>query len=74
MKRKRLVQAISPNVILLGVVSLLTDISSEMIHPLLPMFIVGLGGGGMVVGLIGGLGDSLASISALRQALPMGQG
>jgi MFS family permease len=33
-----------------------------MIHPLLPMFIVGLGGGGMVVGLIGGLGDSLASI------------
>ncbi|MFQ6065658.1 MAG: MFS transporter [bacterium] len=62
LKRKRLLQEISPNVILLGVVSLLTDISSEMIHPLLPMFIVALGGGGMVVGLIGGLGDSLASI------------
>ncbi len=62
LKRKRWLQGISSNVILLGVVSLLTDISSEMIHPLLPMFIVALGGGGIVVGLIGGLGDSLASI------------
>ena len=53
---------ISINVILLGIVSLLTDISSEMIHPLLPMFIIALGGGGLAIGLVGGLGDSLASI------------
>ncbi|MCK4420080.1 MFS transporter, partial [Candidatus Aerophobetes bacterium] len=61
-KREKLWQGISINVILLGIVSLLTDISSEMIHPLLPMFIIALGGGGLVIGLIGGLGDSLASI------------
>ena len=33
-----------------------------MIMPLLPMFIVALGGAGLIVGLIGGLGDSIASI------------
>jgi len=59
---KKLWQGISLNVILLGLVSFITDVSSEMIHPLLPMFIIALGGGGLAVGLIGGLGDSLASI------------
>jgi len=59
---KKLWQGISFNVILLGLVSFITDVSSEMIHPLLPMFIIALGGGGLAVGLIGGLGDSLASI------------
>jgi len=60
--KQKLWQGIAPNVILLGLVSLITDVSSEIIHPLLPMFIVALGGGGLAVGLIGGLGDSLASI------------
>jgi len=58
----RFLQGVSINVLLLGIVSFLTDISSEMIHPLLPMFIVALGGTGLVVGIIGGLGDSITSI------------
>ncbi|RLI89306.1 MAG: MFS transporter [Candidatus Altiarchaeales archaeon] len=58
----RFLQGIGINVLLLGIVSFLTDISSEMIHPLLPMFIVALGGSGLVVGIIGGLGDSITSI------------
>ncbi|MBI5740979.1 MAG: MFS transporter [Nitrospirae bacterium] len=53
---------ISSNIILLGVVSFLNDLSSEMIMPILPMFITSLGGSGAVVGLIGGLRDSLTSI------------
>jgi len=53
---------VSINVILLGLVSFLTDISSEMIHPLLPLFITLLGGGGVAVGIIGGVGDGLSSI------------
>ena len=61
-KKDRKFMGISINVFLLGVVSLITDISSEMIHPILPMFITALGGTGLIVGLIGGLGDSLASI------------
>ncbi len=53
---------ISTNVILLGIVSFLNDLSSEMIMPILPMFITALGGGSIVVGLIGGLRDSISSI------------
>ena len=50
------------NVVLLGVVSFLTDVSSEMMMPILPMFIMALGGTALIVGLIGGLGDSVSSI------------
>lgn len=53
---------ISANVIFLGIVSFLNDLSSEMIMPILPMFITSLGGGGLVVGLLGGLRDSISSI------------
>lgn len=50
------------NVFLLGLVSLLNDISSEIIQPILPIFIESLGGGSLAVGLIGGFSDGLPSI------------
>ncbi len=50
------------NIILLGFTSLLADFSSEMIQPLLPFFIAGLGGAGIAIGLVGGVGDALAAI------------
>lgn len=50
------------NIVLLGLVSLLNDISSEIIQPILPLFIASLGGGSMAVGLIGGISDGLPSI------------
>ena len=53
---------VSINVILLGVVSFLNDISSEMIMPILPMFLTALGGTGIVIGLVGGLMESISSI------------
>ncbi len=53
---------LSKNVIWLGAVSFLNDISSEMIVPILPFFITALGGNGLLVGLIGGLRDSISSI------------
>lgn len=47
----------------LGFVSLLTDISSEMVHSLLPMFLVGaLGASAWVLGLIEGLAESTALV------------
>ncbi len=49
-------------VVLLGLVSLLTDASSEIISPILPLFITSLGGGGIAIGLIAGLSDSVTSI------------
>lgn len=50
----------------LGVVSLLMDVSSEMIHGLLPMFLVGtLGVSAFTLGLIEGIAESTASISKI---------
>ena len=53
---------INVNIVLLGLVSFLTDTSSEMILPILPFFIAALGGTGLAIGLIGGLEESVASI------------
>jgi len=53
---------LSVNIILLGIVSFLTDTSSEIIMPILPLYITVLGGAGFALGLIGGLGDSVSSI------------
>ncbi|MCC6851887.1 MAG: MFS transporter [Rubrivivax sp.] len=48
---------------LLGFVSLLMDVSSEMVHSLLPLFLVGTLGASMVaVGLIEGLAEATALI------------
>lgn len=51
------------NIILLGFTSLLTDISSEMVYPILPIFLVStLGVSPAIVGLIEGIAESLASL------------
>lgn len=51
------------NIILLGITSLLTDISSEMIYPILPAFLVTtLGASPAILGLIEGIAESLASL------------
>jgi len=47
----------------LGFVSLLMDVSSEMVHSLLPVFLVtALGASGLVVGVIEGLAEALALV------------
>jgi MFS family permease len=54
---------ISQNVIRLGWVSLLTDISSEMLYPIVPIFITAVLGAPMAaLGLIEGLAESTANI------------
>jgi len=51
------------NIILLGITSLLTDISSEMIYPILPVYLVTyLGASPVILGFIEGVAESLASI------------
>ena len=53
----------SPNVFFLGIVSLLTDISSEMIFTLVPLFLSNvLGATTTIIGLVGGLSDSTDAI------------
>ena len=53
-------------IVALGLVSLFMDMSSEMIHGLLPLFLTTtLGASALVVGLIEGLGEATAQITKL---------
>lgn len=56
-------KGLSRNVFLLGLTSLLNDASTEMIYPLLPLFLTSkLGATPAIVGLIEGLAESTASL------------
>ncbi len=50
------------NVFLLGAVSLFTDLSSQMIYPLLPQFLVQLGTSTTLIGVIEGIAEATASL------------
>src|ERR1043166_4108762 len=63
MLRGTMSQRLRPQVILLGLVSLLNDSASEMIYPLLPVFLTStLGATPVIVGIIEGAADAIASI------------
>jgi MFS family permease len=56
-------RAIPAGIWALGFVSLLMDISSEMIHALLPIYLVAaLGASTLTVGIIEGIAEATASI------------
>ncbi|MBL7166541.1 MAG: MFS transporter [Dehalococcoidales bacterium] len=56
---RRRIFRLHPNVFFLGIVSLLTDVSSEMIFTLVPLFLRNvLGSPTTVVGLVGGISES----------------
>ena len=50
------------NVFWLGVVSFFGDVASDMVVPLLPAFLVSLGGGAAAIGAIEGAAEATASI------------
>src|SRR6059036_23518 len=53
---------LTANILVLGVVSLLTDVSSEMILPILPFYLISvLSANAFIVGLIEGLADSVVA-------------
>ncbi len=61
-----LVRALPRTVVALGVVSLLTDLSSEMIYPLLPVFLTGvLGASAVALGAVEGVAESTAALLKL---------
>jgi MFS family permease len=58
--------ALPAGVVALGLVSLFMDMSSEMIHALLPLYLTGtLGASALVVGLIEGVGQAVAQFAKL---------
>ncbi len=56
---------ITRNVIALGMVSLFTDAASEMIYPLVPIFITLLGSSALILGVIEGMAETTAAMLKL---------
>jgi MFS family permease len=62
-KTPKKIFGVHPNVFFMGLTSLLTDVSSELIFTLVPLFLSNvLGVSSTVVGLVGGLTDSIDSL------------
>jgi len=60
---RKTIFGMNANVFFLGMVSLLTDVSSEMIFTLVPLFLKNvLGASTAIIGLVGGLSDSTEGI------------
>jgi len=58
-----LIYGISFNVLILGIVSLFADMSTEMIYPFIPLFLINVLGASFIdVGVIEGIAESTASI------------
>lgn len=63
MDRERRIAGLSKTVFTLGIVSLLTDVSSEMLVPIVPQFLkFAIGASTPVIGLIEGIAESTASL------------
>ena len=63
-KLRQSVSGLPRNIVLLGVTSFFADVSSEMVYPLIPVFLTStLGAPASVVGLIEGVAESTASLS-----------
>jgi len=56
---------ITRNVIALGLVSLFTDAATEMIYPLVPVFLISLGSGVFLLGVIEGIAETTAAMLKL---------
>ena len=61
-KKKRIIFGVSIPVFLMGLVSLFTDISSESIQSILPLFIFEIGGSVLALGIISGITNAIANI------------
>lgn len=69
-KSKSIFYGLSANVVVFGFVSFLTDVSSEMIYPLLPIFLTQyLGASTLFLGLIEGLAESTCSFLKLYSGI-----
>ncbi len=56
---------IKGNILILSMASLFNDIASDMIYPLIPLFIANLGGTPKILGLIEGIGETISSLLKL---------
>ncbi|MCL5774038.1 MAG: MFS transporter, partial [Firmicutes bacterium] len=61
-QQEKKIAGFSHNVVFLGIVSFLTDIASEMIYPVLPLFLSAIGVSKSFIGFIEGIAETTASV------------
>lgn len=62
-KQNQIFKGITKNIFILGLVSLFTDLSSQMVFPLIPLFLITvLGTGAYAVGIVEGAAETAASL------------
>lgn len=62
MEKSYFLKGLTRNILILGLISLFTDLSSEMVFPLIPLYLIFLGGGGFVVALVEGAAETTSSL------------
>lgn len=60
--KKRMILGVSVQVFIMGLVSLFTDFSTEMIQSFFPLFIISIGGTAFAFGIIVGITEALSNI------------
>lgn len=67
--KRRFAPFITRNILLLAVVSFFTDVASEMLYPILPLYLSDIGYGIVLIGLIEGLAQVFTGIIKLSSGL-----
>jgi MFS family permease len=62
MNKESFFKGLARNIIIVGFVSLFTDLSSQMVFPVVPLFLLSLGASAWVVGLVEGAAEATASL------------
>jgi MFS family permease len=62
MNKQPFFTGLARNIIIVGFVSLFTDLSSQMVFPVVPLFLLSLGASAWVVGLVEGAAETTASL------------
>jgi MFS family permease len=55
-------KGLTRNIIVVGIISLFTDLSSQMVFPLIPLYLITLGASAWIIGLVEGAAETTASL------------
>jgi len=62
MRKTYFLKGLTRNILIVGIVSLFTDLSSQMVFPLIPLYLISIGASAWIVGLVEGTAESTASL------------
>ncbi|MFH1101405.1 MAG: MFS transporter [Methanobacteriota archaeon] len=62
MNKQTILKGLTRNIIIVGFVSLFTDLSSQMVFPVIPLFLLSLGASASIIGLVEGAAETTASL------------